>query len=250
MIKAIIIEDEPDLRELSRSMLNANFREIEIVGETDSVDGGVELIKNTQPQLVLMDIEIKGGTGFNILQRVKPYTFKLVVVTAFNQFAIKAIKFSAIDYILKPINEFEFVAAIESALKLIEPGQMEQQMTQLVEMYEKKAQAKKIVLRTKEAMHIVDISDIEFCQSDNSYTTFFISGEKKILVSKSIKDFSEILEECNFFRPHQSYLVNLNSVSRIDKTDGGFILMKNGKEIPISSRRKHIVFEMLNRIQP
>jgi len=249
MIKAIIIEDEPDLRELSRSMLNANFREIEIVGETDSVDGGVELIKNTQPQLVLMDIEIKGGTGFNILQRVKPYTFILVVVTAFNQFAIKAIKFSAIDYILKPINEFEFVAAIESALKLIEPGQIEQQMTQLVDMYERKVQAKKIVLRTSEAIHVVNISEIEYCQSDNTYTTFYLSGGEKILVSKPMKEFTGILEEYDFFRPHQSYLINLHAIRRIDKSDGGFVILKSGKELPISSRRKHLVLEMLNRIQ-
>lgn len=249
MIKAIIIEDEPDLRELSRSLLSANFSEIEIVGETDSVEGGVELIKNTKPQLVLMDIEIKGGTGFNILQRVKPYTFKLVVVTAFNQFAIKAIKFSAIDYILKPINEFEFVAAIESALKLIEPGQIEQQMTQLVDMYEKKAQAKKLVLRTSEAIHVVNISEIEYCQSDNTYTTFYLSGEENILVSKPMKEFTGILEEYDFFRPHQSYLINLHAISRIDKSDGGFVILKNGKEIPISSRRKQFVFEMLNRIQ-
>jgi len=249
MIKAIIIEDEPDLRELSRSMLNANFQEIEIVGEADSVDGGVELIKNTQPQLVLMDIEIKGGTGFNILQRVKPYTFKLVVVTAFNQFAIKAIKFSAIDYILKPINEFEFVAAIESALKLIEPRQIEQQMTQLVDMYERKVQAKKIVLRTSEAIHVVNISEIEYCQSDNTYTTFYLTGGEKILVSKPMKEFTGILEEYDFFRPHQSYLINLHAIRRIDKSDGGFVILKSGKELPISSRRKHLVIEMLNRIQ-
>ena len=103
MIKAIIIEDEPDLRELNRSLLKDNFTNIEVVGEADSVDGGVELIQSTQPHLVLMDIEIKGGTGFNILQKVKPYNFKLVVVTAFNHFAIKAIKFSALDYLLKPV---------------------------------------------------------------------------------------------------------------------------------------------------
>jgi two-component system LytT family response regulator len=248
MIKAIIIEDEPDLREISRNLLKANFSKVEIVGEADSVEEGVALIQAEKPQLVLLDIEIKGGTGFDILQRVKPFTFKLVFVTAFNQFAIKAIKFSAIDYILKPINEFEFINAIESALNMIEPEQADRQMSQLVDMYEKKAQVKKIVLRTQEAIHIVDISDIEYLKSDNSYTTFYLSGEKEILVSKSIKDYSEILEECAFFRPHQSFLVNLNAVSRIDKTDGGFIFLKNGKEIPISSRRKQMVFEMLNRI--
>ena len=248
MIKAIIIEDEPDLRELSRSLLQDNFIDIEVVGEADSVDGGVELIQNTQPHLVLMDIEIKGGTGFNILQRVKPYTFKLVVVTAFNQFAIKAIKFSALDYILKPINEFEFVSAIENALKLIEPGQLEQQMAHLVDMYEKKTQAKKIVLRTSEAIHVVNISYIEYCQSDNTYTTFNLSGGEKIMVSKPMKEYAELLEECDFFRPHQSYLINLHAISRIDKSDGGFVILKNGSEIPISSRRKQMINEMLNHL--
>lgn len=248
MIKTVIIEDQPDLVEVSRRLLQDNFVDIEVVGEADSVDGGVELIQNTQPHLVLMDIEIKGGTGFNILQKVKPHNFKLVVVTAFNQFAIKAIKFSALDYILKPINESEFVAAIENALKLIEPEQLEQQMAQLVEMYVKKAQAKKIVLRTSEANHVVNISDIEYCQSDNSYTTFYLSEGEKIIVSKPMKEYADLLEECDFFRPHQSFLINLHAVSRIDKSDGGFVILKNGSEIPISSRRKQMINDMLNRL--
>lgn len=248
MIKAIIIEDEPDLREINRNLLQSNFNDIEIVGETDSVDGGVELIQKEKPDLVLMDIEIKGGTGFNILQNVKPYNFKLVVITAYNQFAIKAIKFSAIDYILKPVNEFEFVNAIENALKMIEHSQLEQQMMNFISLYEKKAQAKKIVLRTSEAMHIIDIADIEFCKSDNTYTIFYLAGGEKIMVSKPIKEYAEILEECNFFRPHQSFLINLNAVSRIDKSDGGFVILKNGSEIPISSRRKQMINDMLNHL--
>jgi two-component system LytT family response regulator len=248
MIKAIIVEDEHDLREINRRLLENNFPDITVVGETDSVDGGVELIQRGKPDLVLMDIEIQGGTGFNILQKVKPYNFKLVVITAFNQFAIKAIKFSAIDYILKPINEFEFVNAIESALKMIEQSQRELQLENFVDLYEKQTLPKKIVLRTSEAMHIVDITDIEYCKSDNTYTTFFLSGGEKILVSKSIKEFSDLLEVCDFFRPHQSFLINLNAVSRIDKTDGGFVILKSGFEIPISSRRKQIINDMLNHL--
>ncbi|MDT8432943.1 MAG: LytTR family DNA-binding domain-containing protein [Bacteroidales bacterium] len=248
MIKAIIIEDEVELRELSRRLLQSNFNDIEVVGEADSVDGGVELIYKEKPQLVLMDIEIKGGTGFNILQRVKPYTFKLVIVTAFNQFAIKAIKYSAIDYILKPINEFEFVNAIENALSLIAPGQYEQQMAHFMDVYEKKAKAKKIVLRTSETIHIVNISDIVFCQSDNSYTTFSLADGEKIMVSRPMKEFADILEECDFFRPHQSFLINLHAIRRIDKSDGGFVIMKNGSEIPISARRKQMINDILNRL--
>ncbi|MEX1014011.1 MAG: LytTR family DNA-binding domain-containing protein [Candidatus Paceibacterota bacterium] len=248
MIKAIIVEDEPELRDIISRLLQNNFRDIALMGETDSVDGGVELIQKEKPDLLLMDIEIKGGTGFNILQKVKPYDFKLVVITAFNQFAIKAIKFSAIDYILKPINEFEFVNAIQNALKMIDNNQMELQMANFFDLYEKQAQAKKIVLRTSESMHIIDIADIEYCKSDNSYTTFYLSGGEKILVSKSIKEYSELLENCNFFRPHQSFLININAVSRIDKADGGFVILKNGVEIPISSRKKQMINDLLNQL--
>lgn len=248
MVKVIIIEDEPDLREINRRLLKNNFNDVEIVGETDSVEGGIDLIQRLKPHLVLMDIEIKGGTGFDILQKVKPYDFKLVVVTAFNQFAIKAIKFSAFDYILKPINETEFITAVENALEIIGSGHMEQQMETLIDIYERKTQAKKIVLRTNKAVHIVGIADIEYCNSDNSYTSFYLTTGEKIMVSKSIKEFAEILEECNFFRPHQSYLINLNAVKRIDKADGGFVILKNGSEIPISSRRKQVIFEMLNHL--
>ena len=248
MIKAIIIEDEFDLRELNRRLIQNNFDNIEVVGEADSVEGGIEIIQKEKPDLVLMDIEIKGGTGFDILQNVKPYNFKLVVITAFNQFAIKAIKFSAIDYILKPINELEFVSAIENALKLIVPGQMELQMANIIDLYVKKAQAKKIILRTSDAVHVIDISDIEYCKSDNSYTTFYLSDGGKIIVSKPMKEYEELLGDCNFFRPHQSFLINLNAVKRIDKTDGGFVILKNGSEIPISTRRKQMINDMLNHL--
>ena len=248
MVKVVIIEDELDLREMNRRLLENNFNDVEIVGETGSVEGGIDLIQKLKPHLVLMDIEIEGGTGFDILQKVKPYDFKLVVVTAYNQFAIKAIKFSAIDYILKPVNESEFILAVENALELIGSSHRDQQMANFIDIYERKTQIKKIVLRTAKAIHIVDISDIEYCNSDNSYTYFYLSGGERIMVSKSIKEFAEILEECNFFRPHQSYLINLNAVSRIDKADGGFVILKNGSEIPISSRRKQIIFEMLNQL--
>lgn len=244
MIKTIIIEDEPGLRDLTRGLLEDNFPDMQVVGEADSVEGGIDLIQRETPQLVLMDIEIKGGTGFQILQKVKPFTFKLVIITAFNQYAIKAIKFSAIDYILKPINEFEFVSAIENAMQVLEQSDLEKQMNNFMDVFEKKSQSKRIILRTLKALHFVEISDIEYCRSDNTYTYFHLSAGENIMVSKPIREFAEILEECNFFRPHQSFLVNLNAVSQIDKSDGGFVILKSGKEIPISTRRKQMIKDM------
>lgn len=248
MTKAVIIDDEKELRDLNRALLADNFPQIEVVGEADSVESGIELIQNTHPDIVLLDIEIKGGTGFNILQRVKPYNFKLVFITAFNHFAIKAFKFSAIDYILKPVNETEFNIAIESALKQIENSQTEQQIGNFFDHYEKKTQSKKIVLRTTEAIHIIDISDIIYCKSDNTYTTFYIANQKEILISKPLKEYTELLEEFNFIKPHQSFLVNLNFIKMVDKSDGGFIILNNNTEIPVSTRRKQSLMKVLDKL--
>ena len=248
MTRAVIIDDEKDIREINRRLLSDNFPDIEVVGEADSVETGVELILNEKPQLVLLDIDIKGGTGFHILQKVRPYNFALIFITAFNEFAIKAIKFSALDYILKPVNEVEFCAAIQTACETIEEHRMETQVNNFFEHYEKKTQSKKIILKTCDSIHLVDISDIMYCVSDNSYTTFYIKNKKEIIVSKSIKEFDNLLSVYNFFRPHQSYLVNLNYIDKIDKTDGGSIVLNNKKEIPVSYRRKQALLDVFDKL--
>lgn len=248
MIKAVIIDDEKNLRDINRQLINDNFKQIEIIGEAGSVDDGIKIIKQNNPDIVLMDIEINGGTAFNILQNVKPYNFKLIFITAYNHFAIKAIKYSAIDYILKPVNEFEFINAIENAINTINNSHTAKQVDNFFDHFEKKTQSKKIVLRTSDAIHIVDVPDIIYCQSDNSYTTFYLADKKEILVSKPIKEYDELLEGFNFVRPHQSYLVNLNHIKKVDKTDGGFIILNNGREIPVSARRKQVLIQILDKL--
>lgn len=245
MIKTVIVEDEPDLREVNRSLLLDNFVDIEVVGEADSVESGIELIKRTGPQLVLLDIEIKGGTGFQILQKLKPYNFKVIFITAFNEFALKAIKFSALDYVLKPVNEAEFCSAIEKAIDLLSDDKSGMQIENFFEIYEKKKEDKKIVLKTSDSIHLVKLSNIKYCKSDNSYTTFFIEEKNKIMVSKSIKEYTELLEEYGFCRPHQSYLVNINFIDKIDKADGGFIILDDNTEIPVSTRKKQSLLQIL-----
>ncbi|MDB4334809.1 LytTR family DNA-binding domain-containing protein [bacterium] len=248
MIKAVVIDDWAKIREANKRLLSKNFPEIQVVGEADSVDDGIRVIQDTNPDIVLLDIEINGGTGFDILQKLRPYNFKVVFITAFNDFAIKAFKFSAFDYIMKPVDEQEFVQSIENALTIIDKHQVEQQITHFFDHYEKKTQSKKIILRTSELMHIVEISEILFCKSDNSYTTFFLKGSKEILVSKPIKEYTELLEGYGFIRPHQSYLVNIHCIKMIDKSDGGFIIMCNGKEIPVSSRKKQALISELDKL--
>ncbi|MCW3788141.1 LytR/AlgR family response regulator transcription factor [Plebeiibacterium sediminum] len=248
MIKAVLIEDEPQLMETNRLMLKQNFPNIKIVGEADTVSKAINTIQEQQPQLVLLDIELADGNCFQVLNQCRPYTFKPVFITAYNHYAIKAIKFSAIDYILKPVNEFEFCNAINTAITSINEDEIKLQTFNFEQQYNNEAKSKKLLLRTADSLHLVDIKEIIFCRSDNSYTTFFLNDGQKIIVSRSIKEYEEMLSEHDFIRPHQSFLVNLSHVTKIDKTDGGFMVMKNKKEIPISSRRKQMVIDKLDSL--
>lgn len=247
MLKAVIIEDQKQFRKINRDLLQSNFPDIIIAGEADGVETAVELIKKVSPDLVLLDIEINGGTGFQVLQKVKPYTFMVIFITAFDDFAIKAIKFSALDYILKPVNETEFCAAIENAIQFFERCKTPLQVENLLTMVQNTGQPKKIVLRTQESIFFVDINHILYCESDNSYTTFYLEEEKKILVSRGLKEFEQMLEPYQFFRSHHCFLVNLNKVTRVDKAEGGSVILQNGKSIPVSFRRKLALLEVLNK---
>ncbi len=248
MLKAVIIEDQEHFRKTNRELLLGNFPDIRVVGEADGVETAVELIKNVSPDLVLLDIEINGGTGFHVLKRVKPYNFMVIFITAFDEFAIKAIKFSALDYILKPVNETEFCAAIENAIQSFERWKTPLQVENLLNIVQQTSQSKKIVLRTQESIFLVDINDILYCESDNSYTTFHLEGDKTILVSRSLKEFEQMLGQYRFFRPHQCFLVNLNKVNRVDKTEGGNVILQSGKSIPVSYRRKQALLDVLAKI--
>jgi two-component system LytT family response regulator len=247
MLKAVIIDDEEFLRAMIRNILTDNFPEVDIVAEADSVSAGVAAIETSKPDLVFLDIELKEGVGFDILEKIKYKDFKLIFITAFNDFAIKAFKFSAVDYILKPINEEEFLTAVRRAVSELEKPLLKEQIENFFNNYQH-LQNKKLVLRTIEDIHIVNINDIVRCESDNSYTTFHIRDGETIIISKSIKEYSEILSEFGFIRPHQSHLINMNFIKRLDKSDGGFLIMKDGKEIPVSTRRKQNLLQILDRL--
>lgn len=249
MIKTVIIDDEPAMQEINRRYLQSFFPEIELTGIANSVESGVQLIKEQNPDLVLLDVELGTDTGFNLLETLKPYSFKVVFITGYDSYALKAIKFSAIEYILKPIDETEFERAISKAVNEITREQYHEEQGQyLLDSIRKEFNPKKLILKTADSLHIIDIKNILYCQSDNSYTTFFIENDEKIVVSKSIKEYEELLSEHYFIRPHQSYLVNLNQVKKIDKSDGGFVIMKNKKEIPVSVRQKKRLIDLLENL--
>lgn len=247
MIRAIIVDDEVCFREMIEFLLNDYFPDIKVVATASGVNDAVDAIENHQPDLVFLDIDIIGGTGFHVLQKVKNRDFKLIFITAFNDFAIQAIKFSAIDYILKPINEFEFKAGVEKAVLEIEKKEKISPLDNLFRNYQEKTD-KKLVLRTTQDLHVVNVPEIIRCQADNVYTTFHLTSGEKILVSKGLGEFVELLEAYGFVRPHQSHLVNLQFIKKLDKSDGGFLILKDKTQIPVSARRKQQIIQILNRL--
>jgi len=248
-MKIALIDDDSNVRDLYRKVISTRLVEFEQIEEAGSVAAGVELIKSFMPDVVILDIDLGDGTGFDVLQAVKPYSFSLIFSTASNDYAVKAFKFSALDYILKPVDETELQSALEKALDSRENQNLDNRLKNFFEQYSNKSsQQKKIVLKTLGEIHIVDIAEIIYCQSDNSYTTFFFSNGEEIIVSRSLKEFEDILTEFNFFRPHTSYLVNLNYVKKLDKSDGGFLVLKNGREIPVSVRKKAGLIQVLESL--
>ena len=247
MIKAVIVEDELCFREMIQILLEKYFHDINVVAHAESVDEAIQAIEEQNPNLVFLDIEIKGGTCFHVLQKLKNHGFKIIFVTAYNEFAIQAIKFSSFDYILKPINEFEFKAGVEKALQEIESNEKLSPFDNLSGNRNGKKN-QKLVLRTTQSIHVLNIEEIIRCEADNAYTTFFLDSGEKIMVSKGICNYSELLLGNGFVSPHQSHLVNLNFIKKLDKSNGVVLILKNDTEIPISVRRKQAILDILNKL--
>ena len=211
--------------------------------ECTIVEAAVKLIQTEAPDLLLLDIELTDGNGFDLLNQIITDKLDVIFVTGFDNHAIKAIKVGALDYILKPVDEQELVDAIKTA---IDRSSIARDLKKLVEIssdYFKGAQVKRIVLKTLDNFHIVDEDDISFCQSDGSYTVVHIKGSKKVTVSKSLKKVTELLTDNKFVRCHQSYVVNKNEVVRYNKQ--GYLALKSDEMVPVSGRRKDFVLSQL-----
>jgi two-component system LytT family response regulator len=245
MISIAIIDDEQRARETILNILGLSELDIQICGEADSVKSGYDLILKKQPELVLLDINLTDGTGFDLLKKFEQIHFHVIFITAHEEFALKAFKFSAIDYILKPITAGDLLNALSKAHKTINKEENELKLNTLLANLEK---IKKIVLKTAESIHIVQVKNIIRCEADVNYTTFFLENSEKLLVSKTLKDFSELLEPAGFFRTHQSHLVNLDHILRYDKMEGGHLVMADESIVPVSSRKKEELFKLFEKM--
>lgn len=244
-MKAFIVDDEAPVRQTIVLLLNRWFPQIEIAGEAAGVTEAVEKIDLIKPDILFLDIEIRGGTGFHILQRIQYKEFKLIFITAFNEYALQAIKMGAVDYLLKPINETEFRTSVHQIIQKVNPTSESKVNSQFAADIKTTG---KLVLRTLTDIHIVEVKDIIHCVSDNTYTTFYFSNKEKLLVSKSLSEYEGILEKFGFVRVHQSHLVNVNCIKRIEKTEGGLVYLNDGSSVPVSSRRKPLLLELIGRL--
>jgi two-component system LytT family response regulator len=247
LLSAVIIDDEQNAREAIRSTLDLYCKNVNVTGEAGDVESAIKLIREKKPDVVLLDIEIKDKTGFDLLEQFPAPDFKVVFITAHNEFAVKAFKFSALDYVLKPLDPDELSQAIEKCREQINKLQFEKQLKLFSENFQKH-NTEKIALKTEQSIHIVEIENIVQCESDRNYTTFYLSTKEKILVSRPLKEYDELFSGKNFFRVHQSHLINMKHIHRFDKQDGGFVIMKDGSSVPVASRKRAELIELFNRI--
>ena len=247
MKKALIIDDENRTRDLIAKMINSFGLDIEAIPAGENVQSGIQAIEEYHPDIVFLDIQMPDGTGFDVLRGVKEKNFEVIFITAHEEFAIKAIKFSALDYLLKPVDPSELRAAVEKALKAVDEKKEELQFDTLQHNIQPN-QKKRLVLKTQESVYVVELEDIIRCEADRNYTSFFLSGGKKILVSKTLKEYETLLAPHNFLRVQQSHLINLNYVDRYDKGNGGSVVMKDGSEVPLSPAKRDIFFKILENL--
>lgn len=250
MIKVVIIDDEQDAINSIELIINEYCSNAEVVGTASSAVEGRTIILDRKPDLIFLDIEMPRGNGFDLLEMLPERNFEIIFITAYNNFAIKAFKYSAIDYILKPIDIDEFIEAVDRAEKRIalykqDSGARDEKYNVLLDNIQT-SRPTKIMIPTSEGQMYIEITNINRIEAEGSYSMIFLIEDKKILVSKNLKEFENMLSDNNFFRPHNSHLINLEYVKKYVLKDGGYIEMKDETIVPISRRRKESFIEKMH----
>jgi len=238
MINCIIIDDEAKNIKLLQNMLQLHCPSIKILATDTSAKNGLLLIEELQPQLVLLDIEMPHLNGFDLLKKLEPVNFEVIFVTAFSNYAVEAFEHRATGYVTKPINAEKLVAAVNNASKRIEEKNINKNLFTLIEQNTRQTAPDKIPLSTSNGLVFVKLSDIMYCESSGNYTNFFLSDGKKIMVSRQLGEYEKLLSETSFFRIHDKYIIQLSYIKEYLKGSGGSIVLENGQEIPVATRRK------------
>lgn len=247
MTKILIVDDEARTRELISKMIDSFGYDLETIPEGSNVQTAIDAIHRHDPDIVFLDIQMPDGTGFDVIRSIEDKHFEVIFITAHEEFAIKAIKFSALDYLLKPVDTLELKGALDRALESIQQKKEDAQFEALQKNINP-SEKRRLVLKTQESVHVVELDDIIRCEADRNYTSFYLKDNRKILVSKTLKEYETLLSAHNFLRVQQSHLININYVDRYDKKNGGAVVMKDGSEVPLSPAKRDIFFNRLENI--
>jgi two-component system, LytTR family, response regulator len=248
MLHALIIDDEDHMRDSLTKLLAKHCPQVVVEGEAISVASGIMAIHDIHPDLVLLDIQMGDGTGFDLLNSLPVIDFKVIFITAYDHYALQAFRFSAVDYLLKPVNPELLAEAVERAGLLIQEHHNLQMQALQENLRNIEHHNRKIILKTTENIYLIDLNDIISCESENNYTSVYTKDESKILVSKTLKEYDNLLAGFGFYRVHKSYLINLAHIKRFEKQDGGYIVLTNDLKIPVASRKRDEMMELLEKM--
>ena len=240
-MKAIIIDDELSGREVLKKLVQLNCPEVTVVNTLNAIETGLQSINEDKPDLVFLDIQMPNASGFDLLNQIDKIDFEIIFVTAHDSFAIRAFKYAAVDYLLKPIKVTELMDAVKRADERIKNNQTQDNvkfMLEKVSPVKKVFLNNKILLPTLGGYNIIEVSDITYCKSESNYTRFHFADGNNLVVSKTLKEFESILLENNFFRIHRSYIINLNCIAKYNKGKGGEVVMKDGAILEVSREKK------------
>lgn len=246
-MRAIIIDDEKHCREGLLIQLQKHCPQVEVLASLAGGEDALAFIGQQHPDLVFLDIEMPGMNGFEMLERIADRDFEIIFTTAYNEYAIQAIRHSALDYLLKPVNRNELVQAVARALEN-RSRRPAARIEKLLELMGSKKETGKIALPTMEGLTVINVGDILYCESESAYTRFFMNDKRCITVSKVLKDAESLLEDKGFCRVHHSYVINLDYVARYIRGDGGEVVMTNGQHIPVSRTRRQAFLSRLEKL--
>jgi two-component system LytT family response regulator len=249
MLRALLVDDEMHVRKSVAGLIHHFCPKVVLVGEADSVESGLQAIRLYKPNLLLLDIQMGDGTGFDLLKKIDNIDFRVIFITAYEQYAVQAFKFSAIDYILKPVDPEDLMHAISR----VENLEKEETSLRLSALEENLAMGgngnKKLVIRTADNIHLVNQLDILYCEADGNYTTIQLKHGQRIVTSRLLKDFEEMLTGSGFYRVHKSFLINFSAIDRFEKADGGYIVLQGGHKVPVASRKKEELISLFEQFE-
>jgi len=244
MLKAIIVDDEPYCCETIATLLEES-RDVEIVSVCHNAADALIAIRKYSPDIVFLDVEMPKMNGFEMLEQLPQVNFEIIFTTSYDQYALKAIRFSAIDYLLKPVDEEELRTAIQKVIQRSQKPITQQLEILLQKIHQPSTPINKIAMPTMEGLQMIPVDSIISCESDSNYTILQLKNSKKLIVSRTLKEIEELLEEHSFLRVHRCYLANMNEVEKYVKGEGGYLVMSDGTTIDVARNKKEVLLKKL-----